>query len=103
MTQKVTKRQAEKVLALVRKQFAPWVKGTGTGPVLVKNWDWRSGPAPYAIVWEEGAYEWAHLSTGGGRDEEFGFRIDPITEEQQRAMGVFLEPYTSWALGIYPA
>jgi hypothetical protein len=105
MTQrvKVTKRQAEQVLARVRSQFKVWLPKGAEGPVLRKDWDWGYGPVPYAITWEGGPYDWAALSTAGGRDEEFGFKVEPITYEQQRELGVFLEPYTSWALGIYQA
>ena len=97
---KVTKRDAEKVLAAVRKQFSAYVKGGSDldQPMLIKDWDFFGhGAVPYAIVWEGGPYEWAHL-VGGGVDEEFGFRYEsaPIPDN------VYVEPYTSYVLAIYP-
>lgn len=99
MTTKVTvrKRDADKALTAVKSRFKGWFDGPDDGPKLVKDWAWIGSPAPYAIVWEEGPYDWAMLATGGGRTE-FGFAVEPV-----RVDGLFLEPATGWALSIYPA
>jgi hypothetical protein len=89
------KRDAEKALNAVKRTFKGWYDGPEDGPQLVKDWDWV-GPTPYAIVWEGGPYDWAMLASGGGRDE-VGAKVEPI-----RVDGVFLEPVTGWALGVYP-
>jgi hypothetical protein len=84
----VTKKQAEKVFAQVKKRFRGyWTEGLdsyGDAPKLVKDWQWSSTVAPYAIIWESGPYEWVH-------------------QIQVDVEGVFAEPYTGWALGIYKA
>lgn len=91
------KRDADKVLRLVRDRFKGWFDGPEDGPELRKDWDFLgTGPTPYAIVWEGGPYDWAMLATGGGRGE-FGFEVEPVKVD-----GVFLEPITGWALGVYP-
>ena len=144
-TTTVAREAAEAVLAAVRKQFRNHcathaeiaemfaddpelvatltTKRDGTPkpeapqPKLVENWQFthRDDPAPFAIVWEEGPYEWAYNAIHGGVDEEmtalmaeaaaeFGgtapvakiAAADPIT-------GVETEPITGWALGVYAA
>lgn len=91
----VRKRDADKALAAVKHRFKAWYDKPEYGPQLIKDFNW-SGPTPYAIVWEGGPYDWAILATGGGRDD-FGFTVEPV-----RVDGVFLEPITGWALGVYP-
>lgn len=101
----VTKAQAEAVLAEVKRVFAPYVKAAPKyGPKLVKDFDWGAGPAPYAIIWEEGPFEWAHLATSGDVDEEMSSLTGHTVWSKaiNQPAGVFCEPYTSWALGIYP-
>lgn len=97
----VRKADADKVLAAVRRQFAGWIEpgDPASGPTLVKDFDWDCGVAPYAVVWEGGPYEWPMLAGEGGVDEEFGFKIKAVEFPKT----VFVEPYTGWALGIYPA
>ena len=88
MTAKVAvrKRDAEKVLAAVKRKFAPYIAAGYDPPVLLKDWDWTGyGGAPYTIVWEGGPYDWA---------VELGWVNVP---------GVFAEPITGWALGLYAA
>lgn len=126
-TRKVTREQAEAVLAAVRKQFIAYCathaetaemyaddpelvdvltkyadgrpKPEDPQPVIVENFEWVTGMvAPYAIVWEEGPYEWAYNAIHGGTDEEFGGTIQPADPIH----GVTTEAYTTWALGIYP-
>lgn len=93
----VTKEIAEQCFAAIVGQFNP---EEGYGPKLIENWDWLdSGPTPWAIVWEEGPYEWALRAQSGGTDPEFG-TVTPEAENWPE--GVFAEAATSWAVGIYP-
>lgn len=95
----VTKADAEKVLAAVRRQFAVWATDE-PGPKLVKDYDYLGGgnAAPYAIVWEDGSpYEWCHLFPYGGIEEEFGFKVKPVEIPDT----VHVEPILSFILGIY--
>lgn len=99
MAKKVTKGNAEKVLAGVKKLFKAYTDGGNDGPVLVKDWDWVGGPpVPWAIIWEGGPYEWSYLVPNGGIDQEFGLKFGPIDVPD----GVYIEHETSWAIGIYP-
>lgn len=97
---RVTKRQAEKVLTQIKKRFKPWIDAGTEPPTIVMDFDpGYVGVAPFpAIVWEAGPYEWALKDWGGDIDEEFGFRLAPIT----RPEGVFTEPWNGFVLGVYP-
>lgn len=126
-TRKVTREQAEAVLAAIRTQFKAYCSthaetaetfaddpelvavlttladGTPRAetpqPVLVENFEFTAGmPAPFAIVWEEGPYEWAYAAMHGGVDQEFGGTIAAATP----VPGVTTEAYTTFAIGIYP-
>lgn len=111
----VTRKQAEQVLAAVRSRHEGyWGDSESSAPKLVENWDWlESGPTRWAIVWEEGPYEWAYRASMGGTDEEMtslvadefgsGAARAVKLEEPLRVSGLFLEPVTMWALGIYEA
>ena len=107
MTVQVKKRDADKVLAAIKRQFAGWIEPghPETGPQLVKDYDWLGddwlgdGGAPYAVLWESGPYEWTYLAGEGGIEEEFGFKIKAVEFPE----AVFVEPITHFALGIYPA
>jgi hypothetical protein len=89
------------------------------GPVLRMEFDWY-GPARPAIVWEDGPEDWAHLVNNGGVTEEtriltaqaaqeFGFDPEKAVKKAEKAApkparmpsGVWAEPITSWALGLY--
>lgn len=113
MSKRVTKRDAEKVLIAVRRQFRAHLdpKRPDAGPQLRKDWDWFGGkPVPYAIIWEEGPFEWAATF------DPFGFKPD-VDEDLSALAGqpirypkgkpvpssVYIEAQTSWAIGIYPA
>ena len=98
---KVTKTQATQVL----KAVATWLgtKGYGTapgkpaptgaeaalrglGPQLVMDWDWPGSPTP-AIILEGGPYDWA---------------VACCAAVQAAVPGVYVEPYSGWALCVYP-
>lgn len=117
----VTRTQANKVLASIKKRYAADVTGLGEldQPKLIENWDWNTDPAPWAIVWESGPYEWAVHATYGGYDEEFRAEYQAefgeeaaraasrkgrfVVAELERPAGVMFEAETKWALGLYPA
>lgn len=99
---KVTERQARKVLEAVRDQFAPWLVDTDDGPELRMEFDWLGYGAHPAIVWEGGPYEWALVVPYGcpaRSDSEMG-EIGNVAHRIPK--GVYVEPDTTWALGIYP-
>lgn len=97
---KVTKTQANKVLAAVRKQLAGSILPGDAGPIVNMTFDWTGyGPNP-AIVWEEGPYQWTYMFPYGGIEEEFGFKIADVSS--QLPAGVWCEAVTAWAMNIYP-
>lgn len=109
----VTREQARQALEATKLQFALHVEDAPEyGPKLIENWDWlESGPTPWAIVWEDGPYEWAYRAQEGGMDEEATIlardiaELATVTLETPAAplwpVGVFAEPVTSWAVGLY--
>lgn len=111
---RVTKREAEKVLAAVKRAFPAWIGGKGsTPPTLVKNWEWGwnySRTYDWAIIWEEGPYEWTYRFPEGGVDEELTYELRTIvpdaapltTNAATLPDGVWTEPITGWAIAIYP-
>lgn len=80
----VSRADAETIQGRVEKRYGAG-DGTGwDGPKLLDDWDWLGdGGAPYSLVWEEGPDDWAF-------------------EDWDAGLNVFVEPITSWALGIYP-
>ena len=101
-TANITKRQAEGVLAAVKRQCAAWLDDNGNGPALMRDWDWTGyGGARWSVVWEEGPYDWAYLFPFGGIEEEFGFRVKDVSSAIP--VGFYAEAITSWAIGIYPS
>jgi hypothetical protein len=55
------------------------------GPMLEREWDGRP-----AVILEGGPYDWA-IEAGSELADQFS------------AIGVFAEPYSGWALCLYPA
>jgi hypothetical protein len=99
-TKTITRKDAEKVLAAILEQHA-WAKEPGFDqPIIVEDWAWDGGPAPFAIVWEGGAFEWTYLFPYGGIDAEFGTKTKDVSSKIPA--DIYVEPITSWALGIYP-
>jgi hypothetical protein len=81
--------------AVVRQQGgASWP----SAPVLVRDYEGWSTTTRWAIVWEEGPYEWVHY-LDGGIEEEFGFDLKPV----KTPAGVFVEPIQSFSVGLYQA
>lgn len=96
----VTKRQAEQAFRQFKEQFKGLLppEDYAHGPKLINNWDWlESGPTKWAIVWEEGPYEWAMLAQYGGKTEFGG----TIPAAKHWPAGTFAEAVTSWSIGIY--
>lgn len=58
------------------------------GPELIVAWDWPSTPTD-SIVMEGGLDEWA-------------YRAADDCAEALRALGIYAEPYASYALCLYP-
>lgn len=115
----VTRAQAEQALAAIIEQFGV---GYDSLPELVENWRpfiWRDGKEVptgtyrYAIVWEDGPYEWAYRAKDGGHDEELTLEArsvaggEKMTVSTPAANGwpkaVALETYFSYAITLYEA
>jgi hypothetical protein len=107
---KITKREATHTLRAVAKAFG-YRPDDEYGPKIIEGFDWTGTGGCTAIVWEEGPYEWAITAAAAqygepvvneelaSLAEEFGVvpKIGPIKVPD----GLFIEPITSWALGIY--
>lgn len=111
MRRTITRKDAEKVLALIEKRFASWLYTEEgdlyppTHPKIVENYDGR--PGQFAIMWDGGPYEWSYygslMSMGyAEREPEFGIRL-PIVEVPASLYHVFTEPINSYTIGIYLA
>lgn len=61
----------------------------GLGPMLNPEWDWPSGGPTPTIILEGGPDEWAYYA-GEALAEKF------------KALGIWSEPYASYALCLYP-
>src|SRR5690606_845934 len=105
MAKKVTKTQAEFVLAKVAEWLGPKMgyEGAaptgddaayvGQGPALNMEWDWpSSGPTP-TILLEGGPYDWAVECSWDVQRE--------IDKSKAHAGKVWVEPYAGYALCVY--
>lgn len=102
MTRKVTKTQAEFVLAKVAEWLGPRMgydgpAPTGSGPAylaegpeLNMGWDWPSGGPTPTILLEGGPYDWA---------VECSWEVQQ--EIDKAGKSVWVEPYAGYALCIY--
>lgn len=90
MTRQLTKRQATKAYNAVKRVLKPW----GAEVNLYEPGYHCSG---WTIACEGGPYDWPYLLTGGGIDEEFGFKFEPVTFDPE----VYAEPLNNWAIGLY--
>lgn len=109
MASKITRKQAEQALAAIKQQYASYLGSDGEeyGPKLVENWEpfWNDRTIAFVIMWEEGPFEWAYSAKDGGLDEELsslvGQRMDTPAATTW-PQGVWLEPATSYCVGLYP-
>lgn len=95
---KVTQKQAEKALAEVARQLSkmhglkvptgPDAAFHGDGPELNMEWTWPGKPTPTILLESSLFPEWA-------------LEID--SSKVSKVAGVFAEPYSSYALSLYPA
>jgi hypothetical protein len=91
----ITRATALAALSAIRKQFG--VGASEIGPTLVKNYESMSGSTvPYAIVWEEGPYDWA-IDAFERSVTEFGHKLEGVT----RPAGLYAEAINGYALGLY--
>jgi hypothetical protein len=118
----LTRKQAERALRCIEKQFGEYISAMSKGPDLVENWQpflYQNGqevptnPIPFAVVWEEGPDDWAYRTREGGVDEELTAEARTIPGMEQSIIhtpaatawptGVHGEPYFSYVLGLYEA
>ncbi|MBC8090836.1 MAG: hypothetical protein H7Y15_02640 [Pseudonocardia sp.] len=67
---------------VVEQGAGPWP----SDPVLCRNFESWSSTTRWAVVWEEGPYEWA---------------LDAAEHSEKFPVGVFVEPINGYALGLY--
>jgi hypothetical protein len=120
-TRTITREQAETSMAVVVAQFREY-----TEPIAFPAMDGKPAltmspacplptllegfnDAPFTIMWEDGPDDWAYRASAGGTSEEervlaAEFSIT-LTDEEPVVFpeGVFAEPLSSYALGLYPA
>lgn len=100
----LSRKLAEQALASIKEQYKSYLMfgDEEFGPKLVESW---TDSGHWAIVWEEGPYEWALNSPQGGVDEELselaGQRVD-TPEAPNFPEGVFAECYSYSVLCLYP-
>ncbi len=100
---KISKAKQAKALAIVAGYLGPQMGYDGpaptgetearfaTGPQLVPDWDWpSSGPTPTVLL-EGGPEEWAYYASA-----------DKGVQQQLRDLGLWPEPYASYALCLHP-
>jgi hypothetical protein len=104
----VSEADANKVLREVRRAFAAYCQPGWDQPTLVRAWDWAPG-CDFAILWEGGPDGWAHLTHGGVDEEMTSLYAEEGSSHVARVAPmaipptVYVEPYASWALCLYPA
>lgn len=111
---RVTKAEATKTLNAVKRMFKAYIDGNN-GPTLIKDWEWgwtTINRYDWAIVWEEGPFEWTYRFPGGGFDEEMFHLAREFGDDHARRLatrpgvelpeGVWTEAITSWATAIHP-
>lgn len=91
----VTRRDAEQVLAKLRKVFEAY----GADDAFIKPGpDEGLREGTWVIAWEGGPYDWPQLFPRGGRDEDFGYNWPAV----EIPAHIFAEPLNTWGLGLYP-
>jgi hypothetical protein len=104
MSDDLTTLQTERALSIVAAWLGPRMgyagpaptgreeSRRGTGPFLNPEWDWpSSGPVP-TILLEGGPEDWAVVAAS-----------NESVVSQLRDIGIFAEPWASYALCLYPA
>lgn len=117
----VTVQQANAVRNAVMTQFKTYVKVMETRPALYTNYDGfgvseHADPVPWALLWEEGPFEWALNAFTEHVDEEVLAEVKSVLAIDDSAArkvatrravevpsGVTVEPLTSFILAIYPS
>lgn len=88
---KVTQADLDALVRALRAEYPyEWEDGKPPTDLHTRlDWDWPGKPTP-TILWEGGPYEWAY---------------DESDRLQQAAAkrGLWVEPYASYALCVYPA
>jgi len=75
----VSQSAAQAVFDAVKKQFKSWLDAGDAGPTLLADWDWIGGyPAPFAIVWEGGPYNWVDYVPVVGVKKSSASRSSPL-------------------------
>lgn len=113
----ITREQAERALASIRQQFKTYIDAGEPEPELIENWKpfvYQDGKVietdtyPFAVVWQDGPFEWAHRAQEGGVDEELTllgreFKEDYVAHTPAAEgwpKGVHGEPYFSYVLTL---
>lgn len=102
---KVTKKEAEKVLALYARAMkkylgevpptGPDAAHCGDGPQLVLDWDWTGRPTP-TILLEGGVSDYL---PGYGIGGDIVWDVQKLIDAE--GLGLWIEPYASYAVNIY--
>lgn len=102
----VTRCDAEKVLAVVKEVWAVYLDDEGNGPVIMEDYN----GARFAIVWEEGPFEWAigfdpeHPQYDEEASCMVGRKVErPAATTHKMPSHIFVEPYFSFDLCLYLA
>jgi hypothetical protein len=116
-TTKVTREQAEAVLAAIESQFSSYLMNDSVPSEMNRPISDEDRPqivedymdVDFAIVWESGSpYEWAFRAGEGGLDEELSSLAEDFggalvyTSRVEMPTDVHCEPIESFSLGIYP-
>lgn len=99
MAKNLTKAQATAALRAIEQQFevTDMVRTAGCAPTLMENYEsWGGSVTRWAIVWEEGPYDWA-INAFDPYVTEGGYRIEGVV----RPADVFAEPINGYVLGLY--
>lgn len=108
----LTKRTAERCLAAITEQFAPYLQAGVEHPILKPPDENRRH---WAIAWGDGPEDWASRAFVGGLSEEVyhlaldagAVRQDAVRIATERSVecpaGVHAEPISFDELGLYPA
>ncbi len=99
MTKKATKAEATKVLNALKKQCRAWLDAGCEGPTLVKREFEYSQGTGWQIIWEGGPYDWVYNFPFGGVEEEFGFRLEDVSDRFDD--GVWVEAQNNWSVVIW--